>query len=155
MDNVQECLDRALATTSWSEWFARSVVTHVPFSSSNHLPILVTLRQQQPQRRRQRLVQFEDKWTTHPKCEGVIRHAWALDVGRGSPMYILTERIKRCRIKLLEWSKQLFRNVQTQVQARWASLEALLHDNSNDQHIRELKDKINSFLLFDELHWRQ
>jgi endonuclease/exonuclease/phosphatase family metal-dependent hydrolase len=52
MDNVQECLDRALATTTWSEWFARSVVTHVLFSSSDHLPILVTLRQQQPRRRR-------------------------------------------------------------------------------------------------------
>ncbi|GMY29522.1 hypothetical protein FCV25MIE_24764 [Fagus crenata] len=127
-----------MATTSWLDWYPGSVVTHVPFSS-DHLPILITMGQPQARQRRRKPVRFEDKWTTDLECEGIIREAWGSVVSGGSPMYNLTEKIKKCRRELLMWSKQRFGGTQSQVQARWTSLEALMQDNFNDQHRIRIK----------------
>jgi hypothetical protein len=43
--NVQERLDRAFASPSWSKWFPNSSVNHIPASTSDHLPIIITMGQ--------------------------------------------------------------------------------------------------------------
>ncbi len=42
-ENVQECLDRAVASLSWLPHFNGSLVHHVPTSRSDHVALLVEI----------------------------------------------------------------------------------------------------------------
>ena len=77
---------------------------HICMSSSDHMALAVTLQHSQPiQVTRSRRFHFEEVWTTKPKCEEVIRGAWAVH-HVGSPMYVLCQKIKQARVALLQWS---------------------------------------------------
>jgi exonuclease III len=41
--NVKVCLDRAVATPSWSEWFPDATVQHIVTSRSDHCPLFLDL----------------------------------------------------------------------------------------------------------------
>uniref|UniRef100_A0A2N9HN71 Reverse transcriptase domain-containing protein n=1 Tax=Fagus sylvatica TaxID=28930 RepID=A0A2N9HN71_FAGSY len=107
--NVQGRLDRALATSTWLDWFPQYSVTHCPGSVSDHLAVVVlTKTQQGVQRQKKWLKRFEEKWATHPACEEVIRSSWNQQVDVGSPMFQLCQKISRCRKALVDWSRTVF-----------------------------------------------
>ncbi|GMY22624.1 reverse transcriptase [Fagus crenata] len=88
--NVQERLDRAFSTPSWSNRLSSNQVTHIPVLMSDHLPIFVEVGHQiAMSQRRRRPHRFEKKWVVHPECEEVIRLLWSHDGINGSPMYCL------------------------------------------------------------------
>ncbi len=127
--------------------------------SSDHLPILVEVGQHVsallPRKKPHR---FEEKWIAKPECEEIIRFLWQQEGDVGSPMYCLTEKLKRCRMGLVQWSKEKYGGVKNRVKASLESIEALSHDNREGQHrsqIRALKKEINELLLADEIHWKQ
>ncbi|GMY20224.1 retrotransposon protein, putative, unclassified [Fagus crenata] len=63
--NVQVRLDCAVATENWLSHFDASSMFHLPYSHSDHVPILVWAAQHGlPTWRRKRLHQFEDKWVS-------------------------------------------------------------------------------------------
>ena len=72
-------------------------------------------------------------------------------------MFKLFEKIKQCQVALVEWSKDIFGNSKTRLQAKQAELEDLsLQNNANNaQRISTLKSEINTILHHDELSWRQ
>ena len=85
---VEERLDRALATSSWTNMFNVISVTHLQISKSDHIPILVEAANQSSQtHNKRRLIRFEKKWATHPDCETMIRGLWEEELGEGSPMF--------------------------------------------------------------------
>ena len=146
---VQEWLDRACATSEWSELFPHAKVTHIQSSYLNHNPIFITLSQPNQIGRKKKIpTRFEEKWAYHPDCEGVIKGAWATENVVGSPMFRLFEKIKKCRFKLVQWSWNIFGNFKTQLQARQSALEDLSMQNNpkNLQEIRTLKHEINTLL---------
>ena len=155
---VEERLDRVVATLSWTNLFNVISVTHLQISKFDHIPILVEAANQRSQtRNKRRLTRFEEKWATHPDCETVIRGLWEEEVGEGRPMFRLTEKIKRCRMGLAHWSKQIFGGSQHQIRARFEAMEALTNDDGgqNRSLITDLKEEINLLLPSDEIHWKQ
>lgn len=157
-DYVQERLDRACATLAWRELFPYSKVSHFPVSYSDHVPIILNTQVKQhhvwprsiPRR-------FEEKWATHPNCEAIIQHAWTTVIPTGSPMFILFEKIKQCRMALVDWSKVTFGASSHQLKAKHQVLHDLYTSNvaDNCHAIRSVKDEINTILYQDELHWWQ
>ena len=155
---VQERLDRACATSKWSELFPHAKVTHIQSSYSNHNPIFITLSQPNQIGRMNKIpTRFEEKWAYHPDCEGVIKGAWATENVVGNPMFRLFEKIKKCRFELVQWSRNIFGNFKTQLQARQSTLKDLSMQNNPKklQETRTLKHEINTFLNQDEIFWRQ
>ena len=75
----------------------------------------------------------------------------------GSPMFRLFEKIKKCRLALVDWSRITFGNFKTKLQEKQAPLEELLLQNKADhlQRIRALKLEINTILHQDKLFWQQ
>lgn len=72
--NVQEHLVRAFSSPQWSSWFQQNLVTHLPISMSDHLPILIELGQQgQIWHKKKKIHRFEEKWMLDLKCEMVIQ----------------------------------------------------------------------------------
>ncbi len=77
LENVQERLDRATATMNWLEKFHGTIVHNIPWSTSDHLPLLIefgtTPKLPQTGKKPHR---FEEKWVTKGKCEKIIREVW-------------------------------------------------------------------------------
>ncbi|GMY13127.1 hypothetical protein FCV25MIE_08366, partial [Fagus crenata] len=104
--NVQARLDRALANLPWLECFPSSTIIHGTSSYSDHIPLVVKVAE--PGEGHCRPRHFEEKWSSHPECENVIRTAWDHGSSIGSPMFILCEKIKSCRTALYQWSSRTF-----------------------------------------------
>jgi exonuclease III len=158
-DFVQKRLDRALATASWLEWFSLSSVSHVLCSHSDHVPIMVQLdvssSYHRPKRRPRK---FEEKWALYPECEMIVQEVWAEVTVQGSPMYIVCEKIKRCRDRLFNWYKEISAKFHALIREKTQSLVILVEGNTlgvNNSAIAATKAEINRLLLSEELHWRQ
>ena len=156
---VQERLDRATATLNWLENFLGTKVHNIPWSTSDHLLLLIkcgtALRQPLVGKKSHR---FEEKWATKGECKEIIQEAWDQDHHAGSPMFSLTKKIKACRARLVSWGRHTFGVEKLVFEEKTKILEGLMTDNrngQNDERIRELKLNINDYLRKEELHWRQ
>ncbi len=79
--NIQERLDRALASSTWATWFPNSFVSHLFSPTSDHLPILIEVGQQVPNhKRKKKQHHFEEKWLTNLDCENEVRRIWREDL---------------------------------------------------------------------------
>ena len=132
---VQERLDRACATIKWQ------ITIQVDSRVYRH--------KRQPSR-------FEEKWALHPDCENIIREAWNDVAPTGSLMYQLFEKIKRCCVALVGWSKTLG-NSRMKIEEKYQALEVLISMNraENLEEIQKVRDENNSLLFQDEFFWRQ
>uniref|UniRef100_A0A2N9FBI7 Reverse transcriptase domain-containing protein n=1 Tax=Fagus sylvatica TaxID=28930 RepID=A0A2N9FBI7_FAGSY len=157
--NVQVRLDRAVATTEWLAHFNASTVFHLPCSRSDHVLLLVQVAQHGcPPRRRKRLHRFEDKWVLHPECEAVVEAAWKKEVTRGSPMYMVCEKIKAVRMALVEWGARVYGRPKAVLLEKLQLLENLKYANKERQfgaQVREAEREVDMLLLSDEVYWRQ
>ena len=156
---VQKRLDRALATASWLECFSLSSVNHVLCSHSDYVPILVQLDVSSSYHRPKcRPRKFKEKWALYPECKTIIQEVWADNAVLGSPMYIVCEKIKRCRDCLFNWYKEISGKFHALIRDKTQSLVHLVEGNVlgvNNSAITTTKSKINMLLLSEELHWRQ
>lgn len=76
--------------------FASSKVVHLQASYSDHDPImLATNADTQIACKKKIPKRFEEKWVTHPECEGIIHEAWNGEISMGSPTYRLFEKSRR------------------------------------------------------------
>ena len=80
-----------------------------------------------------------------------------MEVPHGSPMFRIFEKIKKCRLALVEWSRTTFGGGKDKLKERQLELEALVNQNQayHLPRIKELKAEINTILHQDELFWRQ
>ncbi|KAM1078424.1 hypothetical protein TB2_025123 [Malus domestica] len=72
-DEVRCRLDRALATQAWIQLFPHSKVCHLNPSKSNHLPIVVEIRNSvvgTPWK--SRIFRFEKMWLQEGSCEETV-----------------------------------------------------------------------------------
>ena len=80
-------------------------------------------------RRKKTPKRFEEKWSTHPECELIISKAWNASMEAGSPMYKLLNKIKRCHMSLVEWSRTLG-NSKALLDDKYNELELLMSMNN-------------------------
>ena len=93
--------------------------------------------------RKKVLKRFEEKWATHPECEGIIHEAWNGVISTGCLMYRLFEKIKTTSMSLLGWSRQL-RNSKTKLEEKKLELEhhTVMNNANNLDVIQKVKDEI-------------
>ena len=95
--------DRACATLEWQELFPHSRVTHITASYIDHVPIVLNTQVEYNQTQNRRIPrQFEEKWASHHECEDIVQQTWSNISAVGSPMFTLFEKIKRCRMALVD-----------------------------------------------------
>lgn len=87
----------------------------------------------------------------------MIREAWNYHPPNGSPMFKFFLKIKRCRMKLVAWSREVFGNTRIQLKDKQAALKALSTTGykTNLAQINNLRDEINTLLHQEEVLWRQ
>ena len=107
-DVVEQCLDQACVNPKWREMFPMAKVTQHTASYSNHDPITLNTEYGSSRlRRRRKMQQFEEKWVAHVDCENLIQTSWIETQPRGSLMYCLFKKIKKCRHDLVQWSRDV------------------------------------------------
>lgn len=79
-DLVQTRLDRALANLQWKNAYPDHKITHLPFGSSDHSPILIYTDFKRFSsinlNRRQRTFRFEQLWTNHNEYFSFLEREW-------------------------------------------------------------------------------
>ena len=124
---VEERLDRAVATSKWCEIFPQAKVSHLSVSYSDHDPIMLDMAPPtQPRRRRHKIQRFEEKWVAHSDCERIIQESWNQTQPHGSLMYCLFEKIRKCRMDLIAWSRATFGNTRTRLEEKQKELTTLM-----------------------------
>ena len=106
-DCVYERLDRGCCTTDWKILFPNAQIRHVPFSNSDHAALVLNLNLLLPRNNTPfKRFKFENVWLQMDSCEEVIQAAWTQPQS-GHLMYQVCQRIKSCRMALLNWSKSM------------------------------------------------
>jgi hypothetical protein len=151
-------LDRGVCSKDWLDLHPNARIKHISVATSDHLGLAMdTLGSSQGTPKPQRRFRFEQAWTKDPSCEEIITEAWATNY-EGSRMFNVCQKIKACRLKLLNWSR-------TRGQRRAKSIhdnqlllqqyEENLNTDQNRAKASQLRIELNSQLEEDESYWNQ
>jgi hypothetical protein len=117
--NTYERLDRAICNTHWIDFWKTISCCTLSKSHSDHHPILLNL--QTEVNSFPSSFKFQKMWTTHEDCKRVIHDHWAKEVV-GCPMHILKHKLKTLKPVLKIWNKDVFGNVQQNVDKALATV---------------------------------
>ncbi|XP_061365687.1 uncharacterized protein LOC133308973 [Gastrolobium bilobum] len=152
--NLYERVDRACANESWSLSFPHRVVSHLPFYSSNHRPLLLWEGQPNYNSHGNRPFRFLAAWLTHDNFSELVRSTWEEENDWTSASNLFRNKAGR-------WHRDCFREDANQKANLHARLNGI--DRSLSQHPshalerlqRELWSKLNFIYLREELTWFQ
>ncbi|BBH01897.1 hypothetical protein Prudu_012301, partial [Prunus dulcis] len=88
------------------------------------------------------------QWVQHANCENIIRSAWNTSVV-GTPMFIVVEKIKATRVKLLKWKRGEFNGTNMDIARVRAKLNDLMNQplDTNLEAHRLLVHNLTSFWI--------
>ncbi len=134
-------------------------VHHVLISSSDHMGLLVDLKPNGcgNRQRRRRQFRFEHSWVREKGCEDQIREAWSSQV-RGTAMYRVSQKIKQCRILLLNWNRSQVRVTPRLIEdkkKRLYQMECLPNGSYDSEAVNRLRREVNILQEKEEIMWRQ
>lgn len=78
------------------------MVQHVVKQTYDHY--LLVLDSNPEEGRIKRRFCFDKRWINKPEVEDMIKNVWEHECV-GSPMFMVTSKIKRCRMALLQWNR--------------------------------------------------
>lgn len=104
---------------------------------------------------------FMQMWTLHPNCKQLVENTWNTVV-YGTPMFILSHKLKILKDKFKVWNKEVFGNVHALVQNAEVKLNVIqLAIDSNGQsdllfdQQKQAQIDLNKALDMEEAFWRE
>uniref|UniRef100_A0A803MDT7 Endonuclease/exonuclease/phosphatase domain-containing protein n=1 Tax=Chenopodium quinoa TaxID=63459 RepID=A0A803MDT7_CHEQI len=73
---IHERLDRFVANQAWKELYPGYFITHLSKRRSDHLPILLCMKEAFATPKKKRLYRFEEMWLRNVKCAEIIANVW-------------------------------------------------------------------------------
>uniref|UniRef100_A0A7N2LBZ8 Endonuclease/exonuclease/phosphatase domain-containing protein n=1 Tax=Quercus lobata TaxID=97700 RepID=A0A7N2LBZ8_QUELO len=155
---IWERLDRGMANYDWMSKFLVATVRHLHYYSSDHQPICLILN---PNNEAQRWIRkpfwFEKMWLADKGCGNMVLRAWQVE-NHGTPMFKVTQKLKKCKKMLKSWSREHFGNVKNQIKKKkeelWKAEELAANEGSYDLVV-SLKHELNFLLEKESPMWRQ
>ncbi|XP_075665213.1 uncharacterized protein LOC142634846 [Castanea sativa] len=154
--SIWERLDRCLVTNSWFMKFAGSRVFHLTCTSSDHVPILISLLGLSPPVRK-KIFHFEQMWLSDSSCEEVVYSVWGSGSGLGDGGNIL-RKVERCGKELGHWEKNVFGNVRMELNRLkkvLANEERAAMISGNNFQVRQIKKDIEVLQDREATMWAQ
>nr|KYP46237.1 Transposon TX1 uncharacterized [Cajanus cajan] len=148
---VEERLDRAMATQSWLDQFPHSRLINAVAARSDHSPILLKLSMQITLRTR-RSFRFENAWLDEPDLTPLVEASWH----RGHFPDIL-DRLKFCSKDMDEWGRQLRLRFRAPIDACRRQLLELReqHDANSVSAFSKAQERLSTLLAKEEAFWKQ
>ncbi|KAK6126474.1 hypothetical protein DH2020_039779 [Rehmannia glutinosa] len=157
--NIQERLDRALATETWRDIFPKCEVEHLPRHHSDHAPLIVHIdgadkRFTQNKKRRRKLFRFESYWLERDGCTEAVKTAWRT----ATTCQNFEEKIKSCSISLQQWDKLHGGQPQAKITKLREKLEKIQNGPQTEIRINEGKQievELDELYRLEEIFWHQ
>ncbi|KAA3481590.1 reverse transcriptase [Gossypium australe] len=119
-------------------------IQHLPFSTSDHCPLLITTVSENPFKRNHRF-HFEAWWTIEESFEGVLKEIWE------STSEPLMQKLQILQVGLRKWANALKRKKGELKKKLTRDLEALLMDDRDEETLAKFIDtKIHLNLEIDK-----
>lgn len=148
---VEECLDRALATTEWLQFYPRARLKNLMAPMSDHSLILLECDVKLAWTGKRRF-HFDHVWLQESDIDDVVTSGWQR-ITQGH----LINKLEGCTDALMSWSRKLRFHFKEDIKVCKSRL-AELRDQANDDAYREmetLNHKWCSLLVQEELFWQQ
>nr|XP_025682322.1 uncharacterized protein LOC112783548 [Arachis hypogaea] len=100
---IQERLDRFLVGVDWQQLYPNATVLRLSELGSNHSPLLLDSNPRTE--RSKRRFKFQERWCFNDEIRQIVREVWHEQID-GSAMYILAQKLKRCRHKIVRWQQE-------------------------------------------------
>ncbi|KAA3468587.1 putative Transposon TX1 [Gossypium australe] len=100
MEVFRDTLKSGVANVEWLTLFPTGIVQHLPYSSSDHYPLLANTDSNRSYSGDQRF-HFEAWWTLEDSFEGALKDIWE------SSSELLVDKLKTVLIGLKKWAKEL------------------------------------------------
>ncbi|KAL8465806.1 hypothetical protein ACS0TY_035059 [Phlomoides rotata] len=130
--NIQERLDRAVATQGWMDLFPCARVSHLPRILSDHNPV------------------------EEAQCRGVVEESWrGLD---GSSTELVAGKLEACGNSLKSWGNAHFSDIPNQIKGLEEQLGSVQLRPPSEENVAlawTIENKIAALLRKEELHWLQ
>lgn len=151
-------LDRFLATSDWLQYFPQSRALNLKPSKSDHLPILMEIREARPKKKKKKKrFRFEEFWLREEECKKIVESHWN-NACTSDPFSTLCSKIGSTRKALLEWSRNLFGKLKDDIEVTRAQLAHFFDSSCLMAPIetREfLESKLNDLLHREKIFWKQ
>ncbi|KAK9993931.1 hypothetical protein SO802_023634 [Lithocarpus litseifolius] len=149
---------RGVANYDWMAKFLAATVRHLHYYFSDHRPICLHFNpNNEAQRWIRKPFRFEEMWLADRGCGGKVLRAWHVET-QGTPMFKVTQKLKKCKKLLNSWSREHFGNVKNQIvkkkEALWKAEESLVNGGNYDLVV-SLSPELNLLLEKESRMWRQ
>jgi hypothetical protein len=156
---TQKRLDRVIYDQTWFDSCNSVNVSTLTKSKSDHFPLLFEFKNIDIQHSSS--FTFLKMWISHPDCAKVIQNSWNVNVV-GCPMYVLSEKLKRLKVELKTWNKNVFGNIHEIVKlarSKVDSIQVLLDTNGPTDLVLEQEKlaqvDLENALHMEELFWHE
>ncbi|KAH7862199.1 hypothetical protein Vadar_001358 [Vaccinium darrowii] len=150
---IQERLDRALASPFWRTKFSQATIEHVNAVGSDHSALILHLNPYEIHRRAP--FRFDARWVQEEEVDSIVKTAWATSVP-GSWLFKVHHRIEECRCSLLNWKKRKRDNSDKNITVLKENIQQI-HNSPfrNRERLKELEGQLQLEWDSEELFWKQ
>lgn len=144
-------LDRALASEDFVNFWDAISVMVLPRVHSDHHPLL--MKCQDGNTILAKPFRFQNFWTSHKDFISFVSESWNIFMPAKDPITVCIRKLKRLKVRLKEWSAQVFGNIFLRLGALQQELahvqgqdNSRLKDDDCKMKERELMTEINEIL---------
>lgn len=154
---VRERLDRAIGNVEFREDFDHALVFHIEPIGSDHHAVLVDCCF--CGFKATRTFRFEANWTKHEDFLDAVKEGWADVRGEvANRIDDLIRRLKACKVRLVNWSKEAFPNFKRCIDQLKQKLECCNRGVLTEQTVAEaehLTRQLEEAWAKEEVYWWQ
>jgi hypothetical protein len=154
---IKERLDRGVANMEWRTWFPAALVSVEAAVSSDHAPLILSLKKIPKRKKGNKHFRYEAAWALEDGCKEVIATVWGQEQMQPLGWDRLNHKLNACMQKISLWKETLqgpkLRSLSC-MREKLAQLQGL-EDMGNSNQIAHLKRDIQLQLEKDDLWWRQ
>ncbi|XP_073361947.1 uncharacterized protein [Aegilops tauschii subsp. strangulata] len=159
--NVRARLDRAIASSSWSDHFREAIVEHICSSRSDHLPVLLKFGKRKEWRtvgsKSSRPFRYEHMWERVQSLQAAIENGWK-GSGEAQNLQEVGAKISSMAHVLRKWSDRDFGSVlkkSADIRRKLSVLWRSANTPENQREVKQCSEELDELLLREELMWRQ
>jgi hypothetical protein len=154
--HIKERLDRFCASSAWLSKFPRSTNYHLPFHSSDHIPILLVFGTHYDFRNDSHhshtIKRFEHLWLQDPQSHTIIREEWF----KNHPD--TKTKLQHTFDHIYNWGHNTFGNIPKQIKQTHQQLHAKkvnIPTKEDISEIHQMEDKLDKLMKQEETWWAQ
>ncbi|XP_059066356.1 uncharacterized protein LOC131857673 [Cryptomeria japonica] len=158
--NIAEKLDRFFIHGGLSEFNHTMEAEPLPLSGSDHFPLQLNILSDHSPRKCP--FKFESMWFRDDNIINLIEKWWSGSVFLGSKMFIMANKLKLIKRKLLEWNRINFGNIfdkKLSIENDLKDVNTEVLEKGMDEHLflkeKSLLFEYEKIMSNEEIYWRQ